>query len=83
MSVTIENGNLSMKRPCPLEVDTPLKEKNETTVLQFAKLSCDATAPTRGSKLSAGYDLYRQVRFLSRQQKLKGDVGKVGLHLSV
>lgn len=31
----------------------------ETPVLRFAKLSEHATAPTRGSRRAAGYDLYR------------------------
>ena len=28
-------------------------------ILQYLKLSENATAPTRGSKLAAGFDLYR------------------------
>lgn len=32
-------------------------------VLKFAKLSENATTPTRGSTKAAGYDLYRLVRF--------------------
>ncbi|RUS84854.1 hypothetical protein EGW08_007395 [Elysia chlorotica] len=35
---------------------TPVSNSNP--VLRFAKLSKDATTPTRGSKFAAGYDLY-------------------------
>lgn len=31
----------------------------ESVMMQFAKLSKNAFSPTRGSKLAAGYDLYR------------------------
>ena len=35
------------------------EEMESTTKLQFFKLSEHAFAPTRGSKLAAGFDLYR------------------------
>merc|ERR1712116_29762 len=38
----------------------PLTDSYEMSpaILRFAKLSSNATAPTKGSKLAAGYDLY-------------------------
>lgn len=33
--------------------------ESEKVILKFAKLSDNAFAPTKGSKLAAGYDLYR------------------------
>ena len=49
-----------------LEQVSPKKPKYsqkllETSVLKFAKLSENATPPSRGSKLAAGFDLYRWV----------------------
>jgi len=45
-----------------VETMSPKKPKLslcETPVLKFAKLSENATVPSRGSKLAAGFDLYR------------------------
>jgi len=41
------------KRPCLEEMARP--------ILRFAKLTEKALMPTRGSKLAAGYDLYRYI----------------------
>lgn len=40
---------------------TETKPAEERPVLRFAKLSENATTPTRGSAKAAGYDLYRLV----------------------
>jgi len=45
--------NIAAKKP---KLDDIKKSSNE--VLKFAKLSEHATTPTKGSKLSAGFDLY-------------------------
>lgn len=37
----------------------------ESVMMQFAKLSKNAFSPTRGSKLAAGYDLYRYSTLLN------------------
>lgn len=37
------------------------KPAEDRPVLRFAKLSLNATTPTRGSAKAAGYDLYRLV----------------------
>lgn len=39
------------------------KAEEQRTILRFAKLSENATTPTRGSSKAAGYDLYRLVDF--------------------
>ena len=41
------------KRQCTMPLDS--------VVLRFAKLTEHAFTPTRGSKLAAGYDLYRSI----------------------
>jgi len=55
----------------PVEIDTqetqtlepqakkPCIMPGESVMLRFAKLTEKALTPTRGSKLAAGYDLYR------------------------
>lgn len=51
----------SISRPrsrSPIERKMPSSESIPNTVLRFAKLSENATAPTRGTPLAAGYDLY-------------------------
>ena len=57
MPVEIENRTESFepesKRLCTMPV--------ESILLRFAKLTEKAFTPTRGSKLAAGYDLYRYV----------------------
>lgn len=40
---------------------TETQPAEDRPVLRFAKLSENATAPTRGSAKAAGYDLYRLV----------------------
>lgn len=42
----------------------------ESVMMQFAKLSKNAFSPTRGSKLAAGYDLYRYSIELCRTRKI-------------
>lgn len=42
---------------------TEPRAEEQRTVLRFAKLSENATTPTRGSSKAAGYDLYRLVGF--------------------
>jgi len=45
------------------EVEPPTKKictmPIDSVILRFAKLTEHACSPTRGSKLAAGYDLYR------------------------
>jgi dUTP pyrophosphatase len=45
-----------------LETELPCKKIKmplNSVILRFAKLTNNAFSPTRGSKLAAGYDLYR------------------------
>ena len=57
-------AQMSVTTTSEVNTDLPVNKKRkmdpiETTTLQFAKLTENAFAPTRESKLAAGYDLYR------------------------
>ncbi|XP_075061308.1 deoxyuridine 5'-triphosphate nucleotidohydrolase, mitochondrial isoform X2 [Mixophyes fleayi] len=64
----IRSGSVSLCRSCtmaptPVQTSPAKRAKEEISntppaVLRFAKLSEHAAAPTRGSALAAGYDLY-------------------------
>lgn len=43
----------------PVKKSRPEEPSGNGVVLKFAKLSENATAPSRGSAKAAGYDLYR------------------------
>ena len=48
-----------VEMPSPKKMKSEQVKTEEIPVLKFAKLSESAYTPTRGSKLAAGYDLYR------------------------
>uniref|UniRef100_F6XPS9 Deoxyuridine 5'-triphosphate nucleotidohydrolase n=2 Tax=Ciona intestinalis TaxID=7719 RepID=F6XPS9_CIOIN len=59
MSVCAENKRPALKEMQNVERTPSKKFKlDDVPVLKFAKLTENASKPTRGSKLSAGYDLY-------------------------
>ena len=59
----LEAGNYWRKQlSMGLETEPPCKKIKmplDSVILRFAKLTKNALSPTRGSKLAAGYDLYR------------------------
>ena len=65
----MEAINRSPLKEIQIRTISPKKPKlaplNETPILKFAKLSENARAPSRGSKLAAGYDLYRFAELLT------------------
>ena len=57
--------------PSPKKLKFDVASSNPSNVLKFLKISSKAQAPTKGSPLAAGYDLYSATDVVSIPQRFK------------
>ena len=66
------NKVLHISRPYSVKMPSKSDENKVQVQLKFAKLSANASTPTRGSALAAGFDLYRLINWDLNKMRMCG-----------